>query len=145
MMQTHKIAGKIMQSLEAFQGSRPALDSDNIIIVRGMSRKKYNDDKIDIVLSDLSKSIGIREIDVYSEDGGNIIGVMDERIRENVQIQGETDFSGIKKMKGSLEAIGCKVNYVLGVLNDLGVFIVTWKDKSGIGPRFVEVVIAILD
>ena len=145
MMQTHKIAGNIMESLEAFHGSKPALDSDNILIVRGMSRKKFDPDKMDIVLSDLSKSIGIHEIDIFSKDGGNVIGIMDERIRENVEIQSETDFSGIHTMKGSLEALGCKVNYILGVLNDLGVFIVTWMDKSGIGPRFVEVVIAILN
>ena len=145
MMQTHKIAGNIMETLEAFHGSRPALDSDNILIVRGMSKKKYDDEKMDIVLSSLSKNIGLREIDIYSDDGGNIIGIMDERIRENIEIQGDTDFSGIKKMKSSFEAMGCNVNYILGALNDLGVFIVTWKDKSGIGPRFVEVVVAILN
>jgi len=145
MMQIHKIAGNIMESLEAFHGSRPALDSDNILIVRGMSRKKYDNEDMNKVLSDLSKKIGMREIDIYSEDGGNIIGIMDERIREKVEIQGETDFSGIKKMKSSLEAVGCNVNYIIGILNDLGVFIVTWMDKSGTGPRFVEVVIAILN
>ncbi|MGZ7049748.1 MAG: DUF2120 family protein, partial [Methanobacterium sp.] len=131
--------------LEAFQGSRPAIDSDNILIVRGMSRKKVDDDEMDVVLSDLFKKIGARETDIFSEEGGNIIGIMDERIRGNVEIQSETDFSGIGKMKNSLETMGCKVNYVMGVLDDLGVFIVTWKDKSGVGPLFVEVVVAILN
>ncbi|MGZ7210463.1 MAG: DUF2120 family protein, partial [Methanobacterium sp.] len=113
--------------------------------VRGMSRKKVDDDEMDVVLSDLFKKIGARETDIFSEEGGNIIGIMDERIRGNVEIQSETDFSGIGKMKNSLETMGCKVNYVMGVLDDLGVFIVTWKDKSGVGPLFVEVVVAILN
>ncbi|MGZ7069905.1 MAG: DUF2120 domain-containing protein [Methanobacterium sp.] len=144
-MRTHKIAGSVMETLEAFQGSRPAIDSDNILIVRGMSRKNVDDDKMDVVLLDLFKKIGARETDIFSEEGGNIIGIMDERIRGNVEIQSETDFSGIGKMKNSLETMGCKVNYVMGVLDDLGVFIVTWKDKSGVGPLFVEVVVAILN
>lgn len=144
-MQTHKIAGNIMEGLEAFHGSRPALDSQNILIVRGMSRKKFDMDKMGIVLSDLLKTIGTREIDIFSKEGGNVIGIMDERIRVNIPIQSETDIAGIHRMKDSLEAMGCDVNYILGVLDNLGVFIVTWMDKSGMGPRFVEVVVADLE
>lgn len=145
MMQIHKIAGKIMGSLEAFHGSKPAIDTDNILIVRGMSRKKFDADKMDVVLSDILKTMGATEIDTFSEDGGNIIGIMDERIRANVPIQSETDISGIYLMKDSLEAMGCDVEYILGILDNLGIFIVSWMDKSGIGPRFVEVVIASLE
>lgn len=144
MMQTHNIAGKIMEGLEAFHGSRPAIDTQDILIVRGMSKKKYEADKLETVLSDLLKNIGMREVDMHSKDGGNIIGIMDERIRSNVTIETETDISGISKMKDSLEAMGCDVEYKLGVLGDLGIFVVSWMDKSGIGPRFVEVVVAIL-
>lgn len=144
-MQTHKIAGKIIESLEAFHGSRPAIDANNILIVRGMSRKKFDADKMDIILSDILKTLGATEIDIFSEDGGNIIGIMDERIRANVPIQSETDVAGIYRMKDSLEAIGCDVEYILGILDTLGIFIVSWMDKSGIGPRFVEVVVASLE
>jgi hypothetical protein len=38
--------------------------------------------------------------------------------------------------------MNCHVDYALGVLNDMGIFIVTWIEKGGIGPRFVEVVVA---
>lgn len=145
MIRTHKIAGNIMESLEAFHGSKPAMDSDNILIVRGMSRKKLDNNNMDIFLSDLMKNIGARESDMLSDEGGNIIGIMDERIRASVEIQSETDFSGLNKMKSSLESMGCNVNYTMGVLDDLGIFIVTWKDKSGVGPLFVEVVVAILN
>ncbi|WP_414470572.1 DUF2120 family protein [Methanobacterium sp. ACI-7] len=144
-MQTHKIAGKVMETLEAFHGSRPALDANNILIVRGMSRKKFDSDKISDILSDLLKKIGAQEIDMFSQEGGSIIGIMDERIRSSVPIQGETDVSGIQAMKSSLEAMNCNVDVVMGVLNDMGVFIVTWDEKGGIGIRFVEVVVANLE
>lgn len=134
-----------MEGLEAFHGSRPAIDEQNILIVRGMSQKKFDAKEMNIFLLDLLKKIGAHEIDMFSKEGGNIIGIMDERIRANVTIQTETDVSGLHKMKDSLEAMGCDVEYVLGILNDLGVFIVTWKDKSGIGPRFVEVVVSNLE
>ena len=145
VMQTHKIASKVMEDLEAFHGSKPAIDAPNILIVRGMSRKKFDAGKMDIVLSDLLKKIGAQEVDMFSKNGGNIIGIMDERIRENVPIQSETDVSGIKRMKDSLEAMNCNVDYSIGVLDNLGIFVVSWIEKSGIGPRFVEVVVANLE
>lgn len=144
-MQTHKIAGKVMEGLEAFHGSRPAIDAQNILIVRSMSQKKFDASKMDEVLSDLLKNIGAKEVDMFSKNGGDIIGIMDERIRANVPIQSETDVTGLHTMKDSLEAMGCDVEYVLGVLDDLGVFVVSWMDKSGMGPRFVEVVVSNLE
>jgi hypothetical protein len=143
--QTHKIAGKIMEELEAFHGSRPAIDANNILIVRGMSKKEFNSGKIDVALLNLLESLGARQIDMFSEEAGNIIGIMDERIRENVSIQGETDISGVYRLKESLEAMNCDVAYTLGLIDTIGTFIVTWKDKSGIGPQFVEVVVASME
>ena len=90
-MQTHKIAGEIMGELEAFHGSRPAIDANNILIVRGMSRKQFKVDEMDSVLLNLLEGLGARQIDIFSDEGGNIIGIMDERIRESVPIQSESD------------------------------------------------------
>ena len=141
MKPIHKIAGQIMGDLEAFHGSKPAIDAENILIVRGMSRKRFNEE-LDTVLLNLLKSLGARQIDMFSEEGGNIIGIMDERIREGVNIPSETDISGVYMLKESLEAMNCDVAYTLGLIDTVGTFIVTWKDKSGIGPQFVEVVVA---
>jgi hypothetical protein len=143
--QTHKIAGKIMERLEAFHGSRPAIDASNILIVRGMSKKEFDAENMDVTLLNLLESLGARQIDMFSEEAGNIIGIMDERIRENVPIQGETDISGVYRLKESLEAMNCDVAYTLGLIDAIGTFIVTWKDKSGIGPQFVEVVVASME
>jgi hypothetical protein len=130
-----------MGDLEAFHGSKPAIDAENILIVRGMSRKRFNEE-LDTVLLNLLKTLGARQIDMFSEEGGNIIGIMDERIREGVNIPSETDISGVYLLKESLESMNCDVAYTLGLVDTVGTFIVTWKDKSGIGPQFVEVVVA---
>ena len=141
MKPIHKIAGQVMGDLEAFHGSKPAIDADNILIVRGMSRKRF-DEELDEVLSHLLKKLDARQIDMFSEEGGNIIGIMDERIRESVNIPSETDITGVYRLKESLEAMNCNVAYTLGLIDNIGAFIVTWIDKSGIGPQFVEVVVA---
>jgi hypothetical protein len=131
-----------MGELEAFEGSRPALDASNILIVRGMSRKKIAAHDMAKVLSKLLKKLGAKEVDVFSDEATDVIGIMDERIRNNVEIQGETDVYGIYRLKESLEAMNCDVEYSLGIMDNAGIFIVMWADKSGIGPRFVEVVVA---
>ncbi len=141
MKAIHKIAGQVMGDLEAFHGSKPAIDAENILIVRGMSRKRF-DEELDDILSKLLKTLGARPVDMFSEEGGNIIGIMDERIRESVNIPSETDITGVYRLKESLEAMNCNVAYTLGIIDNVGAFIVTWKDKSGIGPQFVEVVVA---
>ncbi|AXV38715.1 MAG: hypothetical protein CIT01_03845 [Methanobacterium sp. BRmetb2] len=137
-----KVASTIMGELEAFEGSRPALDASNILIVRGMSRKKIAAHDMAKVLSKLLKKLGAKEVDVFSDEATDVIGIMDERIRNNVEIQGETDVYGIYRLKESLEAMNCDVEYSLGIMDNAGIFIVMWADKSGIGPRFVEVVVA---
>ena len=35
MKKTYEIAGQVMRFFDAFKGSRPAIDNDNILIVRG--------------------------------------------------------------------------------------------------------------
>jgi len=137
-----KVASTIMGELEAFEGSRPALDASNILIVRGMSRKKITAHDMANVLSKLLKKLGAKEVDVFSDEATDVIGIMDERIRNNVEIQGETDVYGIYRLKESLEAMNCDVEYSLGIMDNAGIFIVMWADKSGVGPRFVEVVVA---
>lgn len=137
----HKVASSIMSDLEAFEGSRPALDSPDILIVRGMSRKKIAASDMAEVISKILKKIDAKEIDVFSDDATDVIGIMDEKIRETIEIQGETDVYGIYRLKESLEAMNCDVEYSLGIMKNVGIFIVMWADKSGIGPRFVESVV----
>lgn len=140
-MKIHEVAGNIMGMLEAFQGSRSAMDTPQMLIVRGMSRKEMEPEELEKVVSDILDEIGARRIEVYSEEAKDIIGVMDENIRGQVEIQGETDIYGIYRMKESFEAMNCHAEYALGLLDNFAIFMVLWMDRSGFGPKFVEIVV----
>jgi hypothetical protein len=141
-MPTHEIAGKIMSELEAFHGSRPAIDTPQILIVRGMSKKKLDPEELSIKITELMKGLGARKMDIFSEEAADVIGVMDENIRARVDIPGETDVYGIYRLKESFESMNCHTEYALGTIGQLAIFLVLWKDKSGIGPLFVELVVS---
>jgi hypothetical protein len=141
-MPTHEIAGKIMNELEAFHGSKPAIDTPQILIVRGMSKRKLDPQELSITISELMKGIGARNMDIFSEEATDVIGIMDENIRATVEIPGETDVYGIYRLKESFEAMNCHTEYALGTIGQLAVFLVLWKDKSGMGPLFVELVVS---
>jgi hypothetical protein len=135
-----------MGGLEAFEGSRAAMDTSQMLIVRGMSRKRVQPDQLGSTLDQLIIDLGIREMDLYSEEAGDIIGVMDEQIRASVPIQSETDIAGIYRLKESFESMNCHTDYRMGLMEgDIAIFVVIWKDKSGIGPLFVEVVVSLLE
>lgn len=141
-MPTHEIAGKVMNELEAFHGSKPAIDTPQILIVRGMSKKRIDPEELASIISDSMKGLGARTIDVFSEEATDIIGIMDENIRATVEIPGETDVYGIYRLKESFESMNCHTEYSLGIIGKLAVFLVLWKDKSGMGPLFVELVVS---
>lgn len=135
-----------MGGLEAFEGSRAAMDTAQLLIVRGMSRKKVQPDELGSALDQLVKDLGMREMDIYSEEAGDILGVMDEQIRGSVPIGSETDITGIYRMKESFESMNCHAEYRFGLMEgDIAIFVVIWKDKSGIGPLFVEVVVSLME
>lgn len=142
MTNLHKVAGSIMEYLEAFDGSRAALDANKILIVRGRSRKRLKLENMAEELNGLMSSLSADEIDMFSEESTALISLIDEKIRSSVDINVETDVGGIERLKESLESMNCFVEYKLGFTGKAGFFIVMWKDKSGIGPCFVEIVIA---
>lgn len=142
LMPTHEIAGKVMNGLEAFHGSKPAIDTPQILIVKGMSKKKIDSETLSITISEIMKGLGARTIDIFSEEATNIIGIMDENIRATVEIPGETDVYGIYRLKESFESMNCHTEYSLGIIGKLAIFLVLWKDKSGLGPLFVELVVS---
>ena len=142
MVKLHKVAGKIMSFLEAFKGSRPALDSEFILIVRGMSSKDIAIADMKQELEDLIVSLDGKEVEPISDEAAAIINRMDEQIRSSVQVTGETDAGGIERMKKSLEALKVEVEYKLFTSTNTGIFVVMWKDKSDSGPIFIEIVVS---
>ncbi len=144
-MNTRNIAGQIMGQLEAFEGSKAAMDTTELLIVRGKSRQKIKPEELGPTISQLLKDMEARELDMFSDETANIISIIDEQIRSQVQIQGETDIYGIYRLKESFENMNCHADYGMGLADDIAIFIVLWKDKSGIGPLFVELVVSALE
>ena len=142
MVKLHKIAGQVMGFFEAFDGSRAALDTDRILIVRGRSSKNISIDDMESKLDELREHLQGIDVDVVSEEAAKLINRMDEQIRDSVSVQGDTDSNGIMRMTKSLEAMNLFVKFRLMNLNHSGVFVVTWKDKANVGPLFVEVVVS---
>ncbi|NYB51887.1 MAG: DUF2120 domain-containing protein [Methanobacteriaceae archaeon] len=144
-MKTRKIAGEIMGKLEAFEGSKAAMDTTQLLIVRGRSRKRIQPEELGKTISEIFKDLGARELDMYSDETADIITIMDEQIRSQVAIQGETDIYGIYRLKESFQSMNCHADYGMGLTDDIAIFLVLWKDKSGIGPLFVELVVSALE
>ena len=131
----------IMHKMDAFKGSRQAMDTPQMLIVRGMSRKEMEAEDLKKIINDIFDEIEARTIDVFSEEAKGVLGVMDENIRDQVEIQGETDIYGIYRLKESFEAMNCHTEYALGLLDNFAIFMVLGMDKSGFGPKFVELVV----
>jgi hypothetical protein len=142
MVMLHKFAGNIMGYLDAFKKSKPALDSQFILIVRGLSSKDIAIDKMSEVLDGLVKHLDGKALNDISDDAAKLINRMDEQIRSSVNIAGDTDYGGIIRMKKGLENINVATEYKLIELQHAGVFVAMWKNKENQGPVFVEVVVS---
>jgi hypothetical protein len=144
-VKTRNIAGQIMGQLEAFEGSKAAMDSTELLIVRGRSRKRVKPEELGSTISEILASLSAKDLDMYSDEAADIIAIMDEQIRSKVDVQGETDIYGIYRLKESFEQMNCHADYRMGLLDDIAIFVILWKDKSGIGPLFVELVVSTLE
>jgi hypothetical protein len=144
-LQTRNIAGQIMGQLEAFEGSKAAMDTTELLIVKGRSRKQIKSEELGTAISEIYKGLGARELDMYSDETADIITIMDEQIRSQVEVQGDTDVYGIYRLKESFESMNCHADYGMGLVDDIAIFTVLYKDKSGIGPLFVELVVSALE
>ena len=131
-----------MGFFEAFDGSRAALDTERILIVRGRSSKNIPIDEMEEKLEEVKDLIQGNEMDVVSDEAGKLINRMDEQIRSTVSVQGDTDSNGIMRMTKSLEAMNVFVKFKLINLAHTGVFVVIWKDKADVGPVFIETVVS---
>ena len=67
MKKTYEIAGEVMGFFESFKGSRPAIDNERILIVRGKSRKVLPLDDFDSKLSEIGEILGGTEIESTSD------------------------------------------------------------------------------
>jgi len=92
-----------MGELEAFDGSKAAMDTSQLLIVRGRSRRRIKPEELGSVISEVFNGLGAKNLDMYSDETADIITILDEQIRSHVEIQGETDIYGIYRLKESFE------------------------------------------
>lgn len=114
-MKTRKIAGEIMGQLEAFEGSKAAMDTTQLLIVRGRSRQRIKPEDLGPTISQIFKDLDARQLDMYSDETADLITIMDEQIRSQVDIQGETDVYGIYRLRESFETMNCHADYGMGL------------------------------
>ncbi|MDR3062805.1 MAG: DUF2120 domain-containing protein [Methanobrevibacter sp.] len=144
MVKLHKVAGNVMRILDAFKGSRPAIETQFILIVRSLSDKDLSVNDFGKTLDDLIEELNGKKLGDFSDKTSKLINRMDEQIRANVHIGGDSDSAGIERMKRSLEELNVFSEYRLFEIPEMhvGVFLVMWKEKSDKGPIFVEVVVS---
>lgn len=142
MMKKYEIAGEVMGFFDSFKGSRPAIDNERILIVRGRSRKIIKLDEFDQKLSEIGEILGGVEIDSSSEKISEILKSGDKHIKDSEMTTDSVDEKGFIRMKNELESMGLVVGYKVFELPSFDVVVAIWEDKNEIPPLYVEVTVS---
>ena len=142
MKKTYELAGQVMGFFDAFKGSRPAIDNERILIVRGRSRKVLPLNEFDSKLTEIGEILGGTELDATSEKISEILEVGDKNIKRSENVTSDVDNKGFMRMKEELESMGLVVEYKVFELPSFDVIIAIWEDKNEIPPLYVEVTVS---
>lgn len=142
MKKTYEIAGQVIGFFDAFKGSKPAIDNEKILIVRGRSRKVIPIDELSSKLSEVGKVIGGEELDADSDKLEEILKEGDKNIQESDITTNSVDNRGFMRVKEDLESMGLVVEYKIFRLPSFDVVIAIWEDKNEIPPLYVEVTVS---
>ncbi|MBQ6098718.1 MAG: DUF2120 family protein [Methanobrevibacter sp.] len=142
MKKTYEIAGQVMGFFDAFKGSRPAIDNDKILIVRGRSRKVIPLDDFDAKLTEIGEILGGTELEPSSEKMEEILKAGDKNIQESNISTNSVDNQGFMRVKEELESMGLVVEYKIFELPSFDVIIAIWEDKNELPPLYVEVTVS---
>ena len=142
MKKTYEIAGQVMGFFDAFKGSRPAINNERILIVRGRSRKVLPVDTFDSKLSEIGEILGGTELDANSKKVEEIIKSGDKHIKTSEVTTSDVDNGGFIRVKEELESMGLVVAYKIFELPSFHVVIAIWEDKNEIPPLYVEVTVS---
>ena len=142
MKKTYEIAGEVMGFFDSFKGSRPAIDNERILIVRGRSRKVIPLDEFDSKLTEIGEILGGTELDANSEKVSEILEVGDKNIKRSEINTSDLDNKGLLRMKEELETMGLVVAYKVFELPKFDVIIAIWEDKNELPPLYVEVTVS---
>lgn len=142
MVDLREYAGDIMGFYKSFRGSRSAFNSDKLLIVRGKSVLRDSYTTMPEKLDKLVEFMKGEEIDLESEAGKSFISFADEEMRKKEHIETGTDTNGLNRMKKAYKEMGADVQMKLFRVKNVEILVTTWKDKSDIGPMYVETVLA---
>jgi hypothetical protein len=142
MKKTYELAGQVMGFFDAFKGSRPAIDNERILIVRGRSRKVLPLNEFDSKLTEIGEILGGTELDATSEKISDILKVGDKNIKRSENVTSDVDNRGFIRMQEELESMGLVVEYKVFELPNFDVIIAIWEDKNEIPPLYVEVTVS---
>ena len=142
MKKTYEIAGQVMGFFDAFKGSRPAIDNDRILIVRGRSRTVIPLDEFDAKLTEIGEILGGTELESDSDKLDEILKAGDKNIQETEITTNAVDTHGFMRVKEDLESMGLVVEYKVFELPSFDVIIAIWEDKNELPPLYVEVTVS---
>ena len=142
MQKTYEIAGEVMGFFDAFKGSRPAIDNERILIVRGRSRKVLPLSEMEAKLKEVGEVLNAEELDADSDKISEILAVGDKNIQKSESATGDLDNRGFMRMKEELESMGLVVEYKIFELPNFDVIIAIWEDRNEIPPLYVEVTVS---
>ena len=142
MKKRYEIAGQVMGFFESFKGSRPAIDNNRILIVRGRTRKTIPLDKFDSKLSEVGELLGGTELDKDSEKIAEILQSGDKHLKESEGQTNTIDEHGFSRMQEELESMGLVVDYKVFELKGFDVIVAIWQDKNELPPLYVEVTVS---
>lgn len=142
MQKKYEIAGSVMGFFDSFKGSRPAIDNDKILIVRGRSRKIIPISELENKVSEIGAELGGVEISATSNKIEDILKSGDKHIKESELTTETIDNKGFIRVKEELESMGLVVVYKVFELPNFDVIIAVWEDKNEIPPLYVEVTVS---
>ena len=141
MKKTYELAGQVMGFFDAFKGSRPAIDNERILIVRGRSRKVLPLDEMESKILEVGEILGGEEI-TDSSKITEILEIGDRNIQKSEATTEHVDNKGFTRMKEELESMGLVVAYKVFEVNNFDVISAIWEDKNVLPPLYVEVTIS---
>ena len=142
MNKTYEIAGEVMGFFDSFKGSRPAINNESILIVRGRSRKVIPISEFDAKLTEIGEILGGKEVDADSDKIAEILKTGDKHIKASEANASDVDDHGFIRMKEEMESMGLVVAYKVFELPSFDVVIAIWEDKNEIPPLYVEVTVS---
>lgn len=145
-MHVMEISREIMDYLNAFRGSKPVVHNSDSMIIKGICGDKIEVDDRRSKLESLLEHLDFKEISAESERANTITQKIDQVFRNTTGVFDQSNgIGGIERLKHTFEITGFAIDYIIGLKENIAVFVAMWSDKSGVGPMFVEAMVVNID